>query len=514
MRHLLSKAGTTHRPLVIVAVMLSMFMIAIEVTIISTAMPQIVGELGGLTLYTWVFSSFLLAQTVATIVFGKLSDLFGRRPTLLAGIAFFLAGSIACGFAWSMASLVAFRLIQGIGAGAIQPVALTVVGDLYSAEERGRIQGFLASVWAVAALLGPLVGALIIEHASWPWIFWINVPIGLLAAATFSLFLHERVGEARGTLDVAGAALFALASAGAMVALTASGGGNLGLAAAAAAVFAVGTALFVLQERRAPEPMISFALWSRRPIAVANGASFLSGMALVGLTTFLPMYVQGILRQSPVVAGLALTAMVLGWPIGATVAAKNFARFGLRNTLMAGGMLLPVGAGSLVLMGPGTPPAVAGAGSFVMGLGMGLLSTASIVLIQEIVSWSQRGSGTASNVFARNLGSTLGAAVFGAVLNFGLSRAGSGTPITSEQLARVLSSSASTDGLAAPRLLLQEALHGTFWAVFGIAIATACVALLVPHVPLGRTVEAPADETGGSSAPHRCDTKGASLSPP
>src|SRR6201995_3645414 len=171
---------TTHRPLVLAAVMAANFMIAIEATIVSTAMPQIVAQLGGLPLYSWVFSAFLLTQTATTVVFGKLSDLVGRKKVMLVGIAIFLIGSLLCGFAWWMPSMIVFRLIQGVGAGAIQPTGMTVIGDLYSVQERGKIQGYLASVWAISAVIGPLAGGLIIQHFSWAWIFWLNVPIGLL----------------------------------------------------------------------------------------------------------------------------------------------------------------------------------------------------------------------------------------------------------------------------------------------------------------------------------------------
>ena len=169
----------TNRPLVLASVIAAMFMVAIEATIVSTVMPQIAGQLGGLNLYSWVFSSFLLTQTATTVVFGKLSDLYGRKPVLLFGIAIFLIGSVLAGFAWSMPSMIVFRLIQGVGAGSIQPVGMTVVGDLYSARERGKIQGFLASVWGISAVLGPLAGGLIIQKLSWAWVFWINVPLGL-----------------------------------------------------------------------------------------------------------------------------------------------------------------------------------------------------------------------------------------------------------------------------------------------------------------------------------------------
>ena len=474
----------TRRPLVLAAVMAAMFMIAIEATIVSTAMPQIAGQLGDLHLYAWVFASFLLTQTATTVVFGKLSDLYGRRPVLLFGIVVFLLGSLLCGLAWSMPSLILFRLIQGVGAGAIQPVSLTVVGDLYSARERGRIQGYLASVWGISSVAGPLVGGLIIGHLSWPWIFWINLPIGVVAAALFLRFLHEGVERRSRQIDALGAALFTAAIAALMMALTAAGE-----APAAALWPAVGCVvaalLFVIQERRAADPMLDIRLWMQRPIATANTATLLSGMTVIGLTAFLPMYVQGVLRQSPLIAGLTLTLMVLGWPIGATTAARSFVRFGLRPILLVGATLLPLGAIAFVVLGPASSPIVAAGGSVVMGLGMGFLSTAAIVIIQDSVAWAQRGAATASNIFARNLGSTLGATVLGAVLNYRLAHPSSGPTVNSDQLRRLLDDPASLGaGGDAIRDGLQHALHGTFWTVFAVAVLTLLLSLLVPQVAI------------------------------
>ena len=475
-------APKVRRPLVLASVMAAMFMIAIEATIVSTAMPQIAGQLGDLHLYSWVFSSFLLTQTATTVIFGKLADLYGRKPVLQVGIGIFLVGSTLCGFAWSIPSLIAFRLLQGVGAGAIQPVALTVVGDLYSVQERARIQGYLASVWGISSVFGPLAGGLIIGHLSWSWIFWINVPIGLIAAASFAAFLHEdRAGETR-VVDVPGAALFTVAIAALMLALTQAGASDMRTATLAAAVFVASAVLFALQERRAPDPMIVLKLWSRRPIATANAATLLSGMTIIGLTTFLPMYVQGVLGQSALVAGFALTMMVLGWPIGSTAGARSFHRFGLRHTLLFGAILLPAGASAFLLLHQGSSPILAGAGSLVVGFGMGFLSTSAIVIIQSVVGWAERGAATASNIFARNLGSTLGAALLGAVLNFSLSRHINGAAaVSSDQLRELLQHpGAAADAVA--RAALGQSLHLTFWGIFVIAASTLLAALFVPQV--------------------------------
>ncbi len=491
----MSASPSLRRPLVLASVIAAMFMIAIEATIVSTAMPQIAGQLGDLHLYAWVFSSFLLTQTATTVVFGKLADLYGRKPVLLVGIAVFLLGSTLCGFAWSMSSLIAFRLLQGVGAGAIQPVSLTVVGDLYSVEERGRIQGWLASVWGISSVLGPLAGGLIIQHLSWGWIFWINLPIGLAAAAGFTAFLREDVAKGVRSLDVAGAALFAVAIAALMLAVTEAGTvGGSRTALRAGGVSVLGAALFVWQERRARDPMLAFSLWGRPVIAATNITTLLSGMAIIGLTTFLPMFVQGVMGRSALVAGFTLTVMVLGWPIGATVAARNFGRFGLRATLLFGAALLPAGALAFLVLKPGTAPAVAGIGSLVMGLGMGFLSTAAIVLIQGSVGWAERGSATASNIFSRNLGSTLGATVFGGVLNLSLARHGGHGAADFEAIRQLLGQPGRAARDSAVRAALGQSLHLTFWAVFAMTVLTLLLATLVPAVTVKQGAPEPVVE--------------------
>ena len=249
----------------------------------------------------------------------------------------------------------------------MQPVAMTIVADLYPARERGKIQGYLASVWAISAVLGPVVGGLIIRNVSWAWVFWINIPVGLVAAGGFVAFFHESAKHERRSIDIAGAILFALAVASLLIALTEIGASGIGLLAAAG-VCCVSTLAFVMQERRAANPLVSFAQWSHRPIAAANGVGVLAGMALIGLTTFVPIYVQLVLRRSPVIAGLALTTMLVGWPLGATLATRLFHRFALHRLLITGTLLLPVGATLFVLLTPGSSPLTAAMGSLDHGL--------------------------------------------------------------------------------------------------------------------------------------------------
>lgn len=478
---------SSHRGLVVVAIMASMAMIAIEATIVSTAMPQIAAQLGQINLYSWVFSSFLLTQTATTVVFGKLADIYGRKPMILIGIALFLFASVLAGFAWSMPSMIAFRLLQGIGAGAIQPVAMTVVADLFPGNQRGKVQGYLASVWALSAVVGPLLGSLIIHNLPWAWIFWINVPVGLLAALGFVLFLHEEKRTRVVSIDILGASLFAVSISALMIALTEMETTISSSAMVALAISIATLVAFIWQERRAEAPMVAPDLWLKRPIAFSNVAVFFASMSIMGLTTFLPMYVQTVLNGSPLVAGFALTMLLLGWPCGATIASRQFARFGLRTIMITGSVFIPVGTCLLVLLTPSSSAIVAGAGSLIMGFGMGLLNISALILTQDSVSWSERGSATASNVFSRNLGSTLGAAVLGAVLSYGLAHSTNGQPITPEQLRGLLNGTgaAMADGEAI-RLALQHALHSTFVAMLLIAALIVPVCLLVPrHQPLG-----------------------------
>ncbi len=475
-----------------------MFMVSIESTIVSTVMPQIVAELGGLRLYSWVFSSFLLAQTAMTVVFGNLADVYGRKPVMLAGIAIFLVGSLLAGFAWSMPTMILFRLIQGVGAGAIQPVAITIVADLYPARERGKIQGYLASVWAISAVLGPVAGGLIIRNVSWAWVFWINIPVGLVAAAGFVAFLHETAKHERRSIDILGAIAFTVVVTSFLIALTEIGNTGNTILAAAAVVFCASTLAFVWQERRAANPMVSFSLWSHRPIATSNAVSLLAGMALMGLTTFVPIYVQIVLQRSPVMAGFALTTMLVGWPAGATLAARSFHRFALHRLMLWGAALIPVGAVCLVLLTPQSSPAIAALGSLIMGLGMGIVSVSSLVLIQEAVAVAQRGSVTASLLFSRNVGSTLGATVLGAVLNHGIARSVGLNSVTSDRLRQLLGPQpASAAGDAAIRLALQHSLNLVFWAMLALSVATVLVALLVPPVAI---TEAAQDTDGMRAA--------------
>jgi EmrB/QacA subfamily drug resistance transporter len=439
-----------------------------------------VGQLGGFTYYSWVFSAFLLAQATTTVIYGKLADLFGRKPTLIAGIVLLLLGSLLCGFAWSMTSLVAFRLLQGLGAGAIYPITATIIGDLYKLEERGRAQGMMASVWAISGVLGPLAGGLIVDHLSWAWIFWLNVPIGVLTIIGLALFLSEAVETHRARIDYLGALLFSISIGSLLVLLTQTDADIWKLVALAALFFGTG-AWFLIHERRTPEPIVSIELWARRLIATSNAATLLAGMALIGLTTVLPIYVQGVLGRSPVVAGFTLTALIIGWPLSVILSGRLYRAFGIRRTLRVGSILFPLGAAFLLFLGPQGSPTLAAAGAFLMGCGMGLLSITSIALVQDSVEWSKRGSATASLIFARSLGNTIGATAVGTLLNHGIAHFSSGPLAASlHELLNQPAGLAQLSGNPTFKLIFHEALRWSFVGVVVLAILTFIATWLIP----------------------------------
>jgi EmrB/QacA subfamily drug resistance transporter len=477
-------AKTTRRYAVFAFLMVAMFMVAIEATVVATAMPAIVARLGGFSYYSWVFSGFLLAQSATTVMFGKLADLYGRKPVMITGLIVFLIGSLLAGLAWSMPSLIVFRVLQGLGAGAIQPVTMTIVSDLFTMDERRRTQSYMASVWGISAIVGPLAGALIVQHISWAWVFWVNVPLGVIASIGLWLFLHEDVAHRERPVDYLGAGLFSLGVVALLLAISPPQGASvLTHPVLFAAVFLVLAPAFFLWERFTSEPMMDLKLWSEPVIAAANAATLAAGLALIGLTACLPIYIQGVLGQSPVTAGLTLTAMAVGWPIAATVSARVFLPLmGLRSTLRLGAVLMMAGAAGFPFITPSNGLWLSASGALLMGGGMGIMSYSAVLLLQASVDWSRRGAATASNVFARLLGNTLGAAVMGAILNLGLKLAGA--RVTPDQVRALMDRHSGGAAIQAAdpalRAALGSSLHWVFLAMTLLAALTLLAAWSMP----------------------------------
>ncbi len=484
----------TRRPLALIALILSMFMAAMEMTIISTAMPSVVGDLGGIQLYAWVFTSYLVASTVMVPIFGKLADLFGRKPVLMFGLAVFLASSVACGFAETMGQLVVFRALQGFGAGAMQPIVITVIGDLYTLKERARIQGMVGAVWGFAGLVGPLLGGLIVKTISWPWVFFINVPFGVASMIMLWLFLHERVEKKRHALDFAGASVFTVAI---LLLLAGTSGGQTGLGLWPLLPAAALLVLFVYIERRAKEPLLPIPLMQRPVIALANVSSMLIGAAMMATVTYVPLYVQGILGGTPTEAGSAITPMVIGWPIASTLSGRLIPRFGFRPFIRIGSALAFVSAVALALLtGPDVSVPVLQAVMFVYGAGLGFASTALMLSVQTAVEWNQRGVATASNMFFRTIGGTLAVGALGGILASMLSRVPGAPPGAADALL-----GADHGRSLEPALFevlsgaLDRALHVSFWVVAGLATLAVIVALVFPN----ERASAPGSTTGSTT---------------
>ncbi|GAA4314017.1 MDR family MFS transporter [Streptomyces venetus] len=415
-------ATTGRRGAVVAALMLSMALAALDATIVSTAVPQIVGDLGGFSVFSWLFSGYLLAVTVTLPVYGKLSDTFGRKPVLVAGSVLFLLGSLLCALAWNMGALIAFRVVQGLGGGALQGTVQTLAADLYPLKDRPKIQSKLSTVWAVSAVAGPGLGGVLAAYADWRWIFLVNLPIGAVALWLIARHLHEPQRE-KGTharVDWAGSlAVFACGGV-LLIALVQGGVAWPWLSAPSLALFATGLALVavvVLVERRAAEPIIPGWVWRRRTIAAVNLALGALGLLMVAPTVFLPTYAQSVLGLAPVAAGFVLSVWTLSWPVSAALSQHVYRRIGFRNTAMLG-----IGAAALILFAfPFLPyPGRAWQPTLLMlllGAALGLFQLPLIVGVQSTVGWAERGTTTASVLFCRQTGQTIGAAVFGAIAN-------------------------------------------------------------------------------------------------
>ncbi|HEY8039012.1 MAG TPA: MDR family MFS transporter [Polyangiaceae bacterium] len=479
----------THRPLTVAGVLLSMFMAAMEATVIGTAMPTVVEKLGGIEYYGWVGAVYMLTATVTMPLYGKLSDLYGRKPIMMLGMSIFLAGSMASGLSRSMVQLIAFRAVQGAGAGGLQPVAMTIVGDIFKPVERARIQGIFGAVWGVAAMSGPLLGGLIVRALSWRWVFFINVPFGVLSAALMVTFFHEPVEKKDHTLDVAGTALLA-ASIVALL-LGASRFAPLVMLPLSAALL-IG---FVVTERRAREPVLSLALLRRRIMAVSSAAGALVGSVMSSTVIYLPLYVQAVLGGTPTQAGGTVAPMLVGWPLASALSGRLLPRTGYRPLVRIGFGVVTVASITLaLLLRRGASMTALGATMFAMGTGMGLANTALLIAVQESASWEERGVATASTLFFRTIGGALAVGALGAVL-----AASMGDHVAAPLLNQLLGPEHGR-GLD-PALLAQlsGALRGGLWHVFDV-VGAMSVAALAAGLLFPRRSLAQIDAPGAASA--------------
>jgi EmrB/QacA subfamily drug resistance transporter len=449
--------------------MLSVGLIAIDATILATAVPSIVNDLGGFAQFPWLFSIYLLAQAVSVPIFAKFTDLMGRKPIMLVGIGLFVLGSILCGIAWSMPALITFRALQGLGAGAVQPTAMTIIGDIYSVAERARVQGYVASVWALSSVVGPTLGGLFVDFLNWRWIFFVNVPLGALAAWWLFRRFHEKVVRKQHRIDVVGAALLGVGSS--LIILGLLEGGILWQwsSVLSITILTVGVLLMILfgvVERRAAEPILPSWLFRSRLLNSTNLAALGVGVLLIGLTSFIPLYAQGVLHTTALVAGFALAALTLGWPLAASMAGRIYLKIGFRRTALIGAVVTMIGSALLTLLSSHSSVWQVAATCFVIGMGLGLVASPTLIAAQAAVDWDRRGVVTGTFVFSRSMGSALGIAVFGAIANASLSR----------RIGGHISSTAS----GIPAGILEPALHKVFLAAAVTALLLAAAVLIMP----------------------------------
>ena len=405
---------------ILLALMLSTFLIAIDSTILATAVPTIVDEFGGFEQFPWLFSIYTLAQAASVPVYAKLSDIIGRRPVIYTGIVLFLIGSVLCGLAWNMTALIAFRGIQGLGAGAITPVAMTIAGDIYTVRERAKAQGYLASVWAFSAVAGPTIGGLFAQFLTWRWIFWINIPLCLLALWMLWRNYRQPFERHRRRIDYAGAVLLTAALVLIVLALLEGGNAWAWLSWQSLAAFGVGAALlvvFAFVEQRAEDPILAPWVFSSRIVVSTSVVALLVGVVLIGLVSFVPTFLQSTTSAVPLAAGLAVAALTLGWPISAALAGRFYLRIGFRATTLIGSTLAILGAALLVVFALSPSIVLTALGCFIVGLGLGLVAAPSLIAAQSSVDMRRRGVVSGTNMLARSVGSAVGVAVFGAIAN-------------------------------------------------------------------------------------------------
>ncbi len=491
---------------VFAALMLGMFLAALDQTIVSTALPTIVGDLGGLNHLSWVVTSYLLASTVSTPIYGKLGDMVGRKPLFLAAILIFLAGSMLAGLSQSMGQLIGFRALQGIGAGGLMVGAQAIIADIVPPRERGRYMGLIGSVFAVASVAGPLLGGFLVDNLSWRWVFYVNMPVGAFAILIVATRLHLHTPTISHRIDVLGAALLS-AGVSALILLTTWGGTEYAWGSTTiVGLGVIGVALllvFVWWETRAAEPILPLSLFRSRVFSVASAMGFAIGMAMFGAIVFIPLYLQLVYGASPTSSGLRLLPLMAGLLVAAIASGRVISRIGRYKPFpIAGTATLVVGMYLLSLLRVGTAPWLASVYMLVVGVGIGLVMQVLVLVVQNDARPEEIGVATSTATFFRSVGGSFGVAIFGTIFASRLAdqlsrlpqsitaRLGSGVHLNPEQ-AKHLPAAVHADFLQA----FAHALHGVF--LFGMVLAAVPFLLswLLKEVPL-RTTLGPGAELG------------------
>lgn len=476
---------------ILAALMLTMMLAAMDSTIVSTAIPQIVGDLGGFSLFSWVFSIYLLIQTITIPVYGKLADVYGRKPILITGTVIFLIGSASCAASWNMHSLIFFRGLQALGAGAIMATVNTLAGDIYSIKERAKIQGWLSSVWGMAAILGPALGGAFAEYASWRWIFLINIPIGIGSIALISIFLKENTPHHRHKIDWSGATFMLIAGTIIMFGLLQGGQSWPWLSLNTLLIFLLAVIFILITiriEKKSPEPIMPGWVWKNKVLLGSNLAMIGMGIIMMAPNMYLPVFAQSVTGLGAIAAGFILASMSLTWPLASSLSGNLYLQIGFRNTALCGVILVVLASGAFVLMPFPGPIWVLVAVQMLLGAGFGLMSTPLLVGVQSIVTWNKRGVVTGANMFSRYFGQSIGAAVFGAIFNSVLTNQLHDAPANIQpilpEVNKVIETLQSHKSPASITLYLREsffaATHHVYVGMIIVALITLGILLLTP----------------------------------
>ena len=475
------------RKRIMTALLLVTVLAAMEGTIVSTAVPRITSDLSGIELVSWVYAIYMLTTAVSTPIYGKLADLFGRKKVMLVGIIIFLIGSILCGLSFSMQQLIVYRAIQGLGAGVVMPLTMIIIGDLYEeAKERAKAQGWISAVWGVAGVLGPLLGGFLVDTLSWRYIFFLNIPFGLMAFIVLLVNYKEEVVKEKRYIDYIGAVTFSVGTIAFLYALlTGSQHQNwgdpviIGLFVLAVLTF-IG---FIYIEKKSPEPLIPLELFSIRSVSVINLLTLLVGSVVISITVYLPIWSQGVMGKSATAAGFVLMPMPVCWTIGSLLSGNLVGRLKTHSILTLGTAIVSTACFMLFLVSTHSPVFLIYVAVGVLGLGMGIITPIFMLVIQSAVPASKRGVAVALNTFTNTFSQTLGSAVFGTIFNL----------VTLSQAKKLgqenLNASFETGGLPAEKLsklheILASGVHiiysGTFLAAL-LSFAVSCLLVKNGH---------------------------------
>ena len=471
--------------------LLGIFLAGIDGTIVSTAMPTVVASLGGLERYSWVFAAYMLFAAITMPLFGRLADIYGRKRLFFVGVGAFVLGSALAGAAGSMGQLIAFRALQGIGAGGMFAVPYTVLGVIYPPKERGRAIGYASAVWGVSSVIGPLLGYLIVSTLSWRWVFYLSVPVGVAAVLVTARSLEETTGAAERHVDFAGAATLSVGMGAVLVALELLGSAP-SVAAALLTLGVVSLGGFYLAERRARVPIIPLSLFDDRTFVLTNAAGFLTSFAIFAALTYDPLFVQAT-RGGPGAAALIVFPISIGWSGTSIVSGRLIIRFGARRLVATGATLMAASFAIAALWTARTPLWAMMGTVFLTGVGMGTLTPALLVAIQNHLGTGQMGLATSSQQFFRNLGGTVGVAVLGVVLNASMRERFASMPDVSgiDDLQRLLlRSDAPPVGIAS---VMADGLTVVFAISVVVCLGAVAVAVYIPSTTT-ETAPAPADD--------------------